>query len=461
MSSSLLEELQTLVRPDQLLRGEDVSSRYPHIWAVNESVAAQCILLPESTSEVAKILKTCSQHQTQVVVHGGLTNLVGSTFSQLDQVVIAMERMNTIQEVDTGSRTITCGAGTVLQHVQEAAQEHGLLFPLNFGAKGSAQLGGIIASNAGGLRVIKYGMTRNLVSGLEVVLADGTILSDMKKLIKNNTGYDLKQLFIGSEGTLGVITQVVLRAVEAPTVRESALVGLQQYEQVISLLKYLDKHSGGALSAFEIMWKHTYQALTSPPSLPKPPLSYDYPYYVLAEILGGEPHRGSMQQLIEQALEQNLIEDAVLATTAAELAWFWSIREEVGPMTGLCRHAQQFDISLAPPLLGPFVENILARLTQIDDVEKVFPFGHVGDGNIHFIVGKATDHPSLTQQINDLIYSELRRHEGSISAEHGIGIDKRNYLPYSRSHAEIEMMRKIKSALDPQGILNPGRIFTM
>ncbi|MBX2816185.1 MAG: FAD-binding oxidoreductase [Saprospiraceae bacterium] len=461
MGTDLVTELKSILPASQLITGKDLQDRYAHIWEMDRPIEAMAIAMPKSTAEVAGILKCCYRNEVTVVVHGGLTNLVGSTRSTPSDLIVSMEKMNAILELDQNARNITVQAGVILESVQDAAAEADLLFPLNFGAKGSAQIGGIIASNAGGLRVIKYGMTRDLVMGLEVVLADGTVINSLKKLVKNNTGYDLKQLFIGSEGTLGIVTAAVLKLVEKPSFRGSALVGLDSYDQVIQFFRRVDINMAGALSAFEIMWLETYRALSSPPSTPKAPLPYTYNFYVLFECMGGSWIKDTLEEFLIEEVEKDRIRDAMPAFTQAELDWFWMIREDVGPMTGLCKNAQQFDISMSPPLIGEYVQKVLSDLSDIDEIGPVFPFGHVGDGNIHLIVGKQTDDNSLTQRVNEVVYGHLQGIEGSVSAEHGIGLDKRAYLSYSRSPQEIALMRSIKKALDPRGILNPGRIFAL
>ena len=259
----MIQALIELLGEERVLTGAALDSRYVHIWKMNDGLSAKALVIPNNTEEVSQIMKLADAHQQKVIVYGGLTNLVGSTETEGDEIVISMEKMNAIEEIDTESRTMTVQAGVILQNVQEMADRNDLLFPLNFGAKGSAQMGGIISTNAGGLRVFRFGMTRTLVLGLEVVLADGSVISSLKKIIKDNSAYDLKQIFIGSEGTLGIITRAVLKLVEKPLSRVSAFVGINEYKQVVSLYKYLDKGLAGKLSAYELMWPETYKACTA------------------------------------------------------------------------------------------------------------------------------------------------------------------------------------------------------
>ncbi len=463
MIDTTIEKLTSALGKNLVLTGESVRERYHHIWLMDQSLVAKAVVLPRNTEDVAKVLSICHDHHQPIVIHGGLTNLVGGTETKADEVVISLEKMDSIEEVDSESRTITVQAGAILENVQRAAEKEGLLFPLNFGAKGSAQMGGIISTNAGGLRVLRYGMTRQLVVGLEAVLADGTVISSMKKILKDNSAYDLKQLFIGSEGTLGVITRAVLRLVEAPSTRISALAGIDNYDQVVAFLKFMDKGLAGTLSSFELMWPPTYKVLTTAPASVSPPLPYIYNYYVLLDSLGSDAKFDAVrfQRLLEEALELKIIQDAVPAESATEVNRFWTIREDVAPMVSKCKHIQQFDISLPIPLIGEVINQIVKNLHQIQEVEKVFTFGHVADGNIHLVIGKSHESIALINKINDRVYQPLTAIGGSISAEHGIGVHKKNYLHISRSPEEIQLMKTLKHTLDPHNILNPGKVLDL
>lgn len=405
-------------------------------------------------------MKICHRNAQPVVVHGGLTNLVGGTETRANELVISLEKMNAIEEFDEGSRTLTVQAGAILEHVQNAAKERDLLFPLNFGAKGSAQLGGIISSNAGGLRVFRFGMTRNLVLGLEVVLADGTIISSLKKIIKDNSAYDLKHLFIGSEGTLGIVTRAVLKLVERPVSRCSAFIGIKDYSLVVKMLKFLDKGSAGKLSGYECIWPDAFRVMATRDGEQNPPIGLNHNYYVLCELLGGDQVQDFelLQGLLEQALEQGIIEDAALAHTDSDLQWFWQIREDVHVLVKKMQFDQHFDISLPTSQIGKYVDAVYDQLQGHAEVDWVFPFGHVADGNVHFIVGKKNDSDSLRLWINDVVYNPLKSLKGSVSAEHGIGNHKKKYLPLSRSSEEIELMKTLKRTLDPKNILNRGKV---
>ncbi len=457
-------DIVTLLRQklgtEKVLSSTQIRDRYVHIWRMGIPLYAKAVVLPNSTEDVADIMKICHANNQPVVVHGGLTNLVGGTETQAKEVVISLEKMNVIEEVDEKSRTMTVQAGVVLENAQLAAKEKNLLFPLNFGAKGSAQVGGIISTNAGGLKVFRYGMTRNLVLGLEAVLADGTIISSLKKIIKDNSGYDLKQLFIGSEGTLGIVTKAVLKLVEAPKSRTSAFVAFDEYDRVVDFLKYMDAGLAGTLSSFELIWQETYKAMTSPPASVKPPLPQHYKYYVLLEGLGSHQvnDQARLQELLEVAFENEMILDAAVADGAADLKWFWTIREDVHVVKKQANNDHHFDISLPIALIGQTIAEITESLQQISGVERIFPFGHIADGNIHFIIGKKDTSTDLRNRINQAVYQPLKALGGSVSAEHGIGLDKKQYLSYCRTEEEINLMRTLKLALDSKSILNRGKV---
>ncbi len=460
MGQELVNKLVASIDAERVLTGEQVKERYSHIWRMEDSLNALAVVLVKDVEEVSLVLRVCNEAKKAVVVHGGLTNLVGSTETTGDEVVISLEKMNKIIEVDKSSRTMTVESGVILEDILEAANNVNLLFPLNFGAKGSAQIGGVISTNAGGLRVFRYGMTRALVLGLEAVLADGTIISSMKKIIKDNSAYDLKQMFIGSEGTLGVITKAVLKLVERPMSRVTAFVAFEEYPRVVEFLKYMDKGLAGTLSGYELIWGETYECMTSPPAAAKPPLPHGHKYYVLLEGLGSdqEADQFRLQTLLEQAFEKEMVVDAAIAHTESDLDWFWTIREDVHVVKSQCNNDQHFDISLPIPLIGEQIELMKKGLHEIDGVEKVFPFGHVADGNVHFIIGKRDTSDPLREAINDVIYGPLQAIGGSVSAEHGIGLHKKKYLHLCRSESEIALMHRLKSCYDPNGILNPGKV---
>jgi len=416
--------------------------------------------LPRTTDEVSSIVKICNDNNQEIIIHGGLTNLVGSTISNKTQVVISLEKMNRVIEVDESAKTITCESGVIIEDIINTVKDKNLLLPLNFGARGSAQIGGAVSTNAGGLRVFKYGMTRNLVMGIEAVLPDGTVISSLKKLMKDNSGYDLKQLFIGSEGTLGIVTKVVLRLYRLPKTRYTSLAVSNNYQDVLNLLKIMEDKISSNLTGYELLWNDTYKQMVSDKTLYNKYLPDNYKYYVFIEYMGGdfENDYNLFESIILDCINKGVIDDAVIGKDDKEQVNIWGIREDVSVLADERKFEQPFDISIPVPLIGEIIDKISKELKDCEGVKTIFPFGHVADGNIHFIIGKDSDDNDLKSQINEIIYNNTQQVNGSISAEHGIGLDKKKYLIKSRSEDEIELMRLLKKSIDPKNILNPGRV---
>lgn len=458
----IINKLKHVLGNEKVLTKSKLESRYNHIWTMNTPLKAKACVLPNTTEEIALICKTCYKYGQPMVVFGGLTNLVGGTETNGDEIVISMEKLNKVVSIDQAGRTMTVQAGMILEEIQNLAMENDLFFPLSFGAKGSCQIGGCISTNAGGIRVLKYGMTRQLILGLEVVLPDGQIISSEKQMLKDNSGYDLKQMFIGAEGTLGIVTKAVLKLEEMPSSRNSAFLAFSEFDKIISFLKVIKKGLGDQLSAFEFMEKRTYEALTNEESIWKPPIAHGYNYYILIETIGN--HREKDMELLEQVLEyamveKGLFEDAVLAHSHKDLEWFWNIREDVSILAEKYQYAQHFDVSLPLVYMMDYIKQVKCEVEKINEVNSCFVFGHLADGNMHFVVGKSSDSEVLKNKINEIVYAPLKAKGGSISAEHGIGLHKKKYLPYSRETAEIMLMRAIKKTIDPNSLLNNARIF--
>ena len=460
-NNNIISLFETILDKSSILKGEDLKSRFYHIWKTDIPLESICLLLPKNTNQVSSILKICNNYNQEVIIHGGLTNLVGATKSTDNQVVISLEKMKNIIEIDEKGKTVTCESGVIIEDIINAVKDKDLLLPLNFGARGSAQIGGAVSTNAGGLRVFKYGMTRNLVMGLEVVLPDGTIISSLKKLMKDNSGYDLKQFFIGSEGTLGIVTKVVLRLYQHPKTRYTALAVTNDYKKVLDLLKFMEDKISKNLTAFELLWNDTYKQMISDKTIYNKYLPDNYKYYVLIEFMGGdfENDYDTFEKAIMNAVDHQLVEDAVVGKDEKEQLNIWGIREDVAVLAEEKKFDQQFDISIPVAQIGEVIDKTILELKNCQGVETIFPFGHVADGNIHFIIGKDSDNDELKSKINEIIYTNTELVNGSISAEHGIGLDKKKYLIKSRSKDEIELMKLIKKAIDPKNILNPGRVF--
>lgn len=458
MSDNLINELRAIVGESGLLAADDIAKRTAGFMRP-DAVQARVLVRPKGTDEVAAVLKLCNRDKRTVVTHGGLTGLVhGADTSPLD-VVLSLERMRTIEEIDPVQRIAVAQAGVTLQALQEAAEQHDLSFPLDLGARGSATLGGNAATNAGGNRVIRYGMTRAMVLGLEVVLADGSVVSSLNRMIKNNAGYDLKQLFIGSEGTLGVITRLVLRLSEKPRSQNVAVVAIESFAALKGFLKHIDRALGGSLSAFEVMWRDFYQLVTTPPAASVPPLADKHPYYVLVESLGADQDFDTARfvSALEAAMEAGLIADAAIAHSDRERAALWAMRDDVMqvirfgiPIT--------FDVSLPISTMEAYITGVRTALHANWPAHHCWVFGHLGDGNLHVVV-RTDDGAAARAAIERIVYEPLALIGGSISAEHGIGLEKKSYLHLSRDPTELALMRSLKRCLDPNNILNPGKIF--
>ena len=419
------------------------------------------VLRPATTDDVSFILRACNARKTPVVPWGGKTGLVAGASAD-GQLALSLERMNKIEEIDPVGATMTVEAGAVLQTVCEAADAADLLFPLDLGARGSATIGGNISTNAGGNRVIRYGMTRDLVLGIEAVLADGTVLSSLNRLIKNNAGYDLKQLFIGSEGTLGVVTRAVLRLVPKPSSQNTAFVAVECFDLLPRLLGRMKRELGGTLSAFEVMWEDFYSLVTTAPAKGSAPLTPGHPYYVLIEAMGGDQASDSerFEKVLAAALESGEVCDAVIAKSQAEVERMWALRDDVrqvGRNAPIC----VFDVSLAIPDMESYVAELRAALNARWSAPSLIVFGHLGDGNLHVIAGVGDGSAEARHAVEEIVYGALRARNGSVSAEHGIGIEKRAYLDWTRGAEEIALMKTLKRALDPNNILNPGKIFSL
>jgi FAD/FMN-containing dehydrogenase len=425
----------------------------------NRLGAPLAVIKPRNTAEVSTVLRICHEAKQAVVPWGGRTGLVEGTLAD-GAIALSLERMNQIKDIDADGATMQVEAGCVLQTVCEAADAKGLFFPLDLGARGSATIGGNIATNAGGNRVIRYGMMRELVLGLEAVLADGTIVSSLNHLIKNNAGYDLKQLFIGSEGTLGIVTEAVLRLRPKPVSQNVALVAVDEFAQLPRLLRNVEKGLGGTLSAFEVMWGDFYRLVTTPPAQGKPPLPQDHSYYVLIEALGGDQEDDSarFERVLTGELENGAATDAVIAKSKAECGRIWALRDDVLQAWRIAP-VFTFDVSIPIGTMESYVSEVQRALSAKWPESKLMIFGHMGDGNLHFIAGVGDGTNEVRHEVEHIIYGPLTARGGSVSAEHGIGLEKREYLSFSRNAAEISLMQMLKRTLDPKNILNPGKIF--
>jgi FAD/FMN-containing dehydrogenase len=370
--------------------------------------------------------------------------------------------MSGIEELDPATATMTVLAGTPLERLQQAAGEAGFMVALDLGARGSCAIGGNIATNAGGNRVIRYGMTREMILGLEVVLPDGTVLNSLNKLIKNNAGYDLKQLFIGSEGTLGIVTRAVVRLHPRPHSTQAALCGLAGFEGVVELLKAARTGLGASLSAFEVMWGGYYRFVTKEIPTIRGPIGNEHALYVLIEQQGTDEATDAarFEAWMERTLETGIISDAALSQSMADVQRFWSLRDCAAEFrqTPLGPDHASFDIGLPTGMMGDYVDTCQRQLeAALPGIIALF-YGHIGDGNLHIVANAPGTNPLAKDEIERIVYGEVRERGGTISAEHGIGTRKKPWLGYSRTDAEIALMRLLKGAIDPLGVLNRGKV---
>lgn len=458
----LLNDLLGVVGSAGVLTGDDVTQRSVD-WFTGAPCRAKAIIRPRSTEQLSQVMAICYEAGQPVVTHGGMTGIVHGGVASPEELVVSLELMNQIEEVDSVGATMQVQAGVTLQHVQEAAQAIDMQFPLDLGARGSCTIGGNIATNAGGIRVIRYGMMRQQVLGLEAVLSDGTVVSSLNKMLKNNAGYDLKQLFIGSEGTLGVVTRAVLRLQPHMPSEQTALVAVPSFDALTQLLNLVSRELANSLSAFEALWHNHYQLMTTESGKHAPLLADDSPFYAIIETLGVDEAQDAerFSQVLQRALEAELITDAVLASSHAQRSQIWAIREDIEVLVRELKPMFSYDVSLPIPHMNAYVEELERRLhSQWPDVGRLVVFGHLGDGNLHIMITVRDDSPDSRRQVEQLVYPPLEAFGGSVSAEHGIGLEKKPYLSVSRTAEEIALMQRLKVALDPKGLLNPGKVIT-
>ncbi|KAF7890436.1 hypothetical protein EAF00_008751 [Botryotinia globosa] len=422
------------------------------------------VLKPGSTEEVSKILKYCNDNMLAVVPQGGNTGLVGGSVPVFDEIVINMSRMNQIRSFDEVSGTLVVDAGVVLEVADNYLAERKHIFPLDLGAKGSCHIGGNVATNAGGLRLLRYGSLHGTVLGIEAVLPDGTIVDDLSKLRKNNTGYDLKQLFIGGEGTIGIITGISIICPQRSNAINVAFFGLESFEKVQEAFKEAKGQLSEILSAFELMDSHS-QDLVQKVTKNKRPLEGEYPFYCLIETSGSnsEHDQEKLNNFLEHVMEKEIVSDGTLAENATQIKDLWSWREGIPECLGHWGGVYKYDLSIPLKELYQLVEDVRERITEaglIGDTEDhpvvgVVGYGHMGDSNLHLNVATRSYDKRVEKVLEPFVYEWISKRNGSISAEHGLGLAKKNYIGYSRSETMIGLMKGIKNLYDPNGIMNP------
>jgi FAD/FMN-containing dehydrogenase len=456
-----LAALERATGPGLVQTGDAIAERHHTDWSGAPPVAPLALVRPRSTEEVAAVLRVCSAHRVAVVPQGGLTGLAGAAVPRADAIALSLERMNAIESVDLAAATITVQAGATLQAVQEAAAAHGLQFGVDLGARGSCQIGGNLSTNAGGNGVLQFGMMREQTLGLEAVLADGSVLPMLRPMLKNNTGYDLKQFFIGAEGTLGVITRALLRLHPAPRARATALVGLADFETALALLGRLQSRFPGAVAAFELMWRDFVETSLAWQGL-REPFDAPHPFAALVELTGNDEAAlgEALEEVLAEAMEAGQAADAAIAQSRAQALAFWKIREATAELPVHMQPPINFDVSLPMAAIGRFAVACRSAFDARWPGHHSIFFGHVGDSNLHI----TTDGRSIAGDeagIERVVYDQVAAFGGSVSAEHGIGLHKKPYLHASRTPAEMAAMRAIKRALDPLDLLNPGKVFDL
>jgi FAD/FMN-containing dehydrogenase len=423
------------------------------------------VLRPGSVAEVSQILKLANETSTPIVPQGGNTGLVGGQIAFDNEIVLSLTRLDRIREVDPASNTLTCEAGVTLQRAREAAAEVDRLYPQLLPSEGSCTIGGNLSTNAGGTAAVAYGVARSHVLGIEVVLADGRLLDNLNKLKKDNTGYDLKNLFVGAEGTLGVITAAVLRLVPRPHAVETAFVGLPRAQAALSLFGIANENAAGGVTSFELMTRLGLEMVFRHAAGCRDPLQKAYPWYVLIELSsqGKTGLRDVLEEILAEGLKRGLILDAAIADSLEQSKAFWRLREMFGEVQRHEGGSIKHDVSVPVAAVPDFIAEANAAVAALIPEARPVPFGHLGDGNVHYNVSQplGADRKEFLarwDEVNAAVFAVVKKFGGSISAEHGVGVMKRDLLPSVKDPVALDLMRRIKHLLDPNNILNPGKV---
>ena len=464
----LIEQLTTLVGKTNVLMDGDLSA-YELDWRKRSRGKALAVVRPANTNEVAVVVKACVAAGVSIVTQGGNTGLVGGSIPDESgqQVVLSLQRMNTVRNIDAANLTMTVDAGCILQTLQDTAEKADFLFPLSLAAEGSCTIGGNLATNAGGTQVVRYGNARDLCLGLEVVTAQGDIWHGLSGLRKDNTGYDLRDLFVGSEGTLGIITAATLKLYPLPAARLTAWAAVPSMEHAVTLLGLAHKHLGAGLTGFEVMGQFALSLVAKHYPQQRVPLWQDAPFCVLLETSDHESEahaREQFEKLLETAFEDGCVLDAVVAENLTQANQLWHIRESIPLAQAEEGLNIKHDISVAVSRIPEFVAKTDALLGAAIPGVRLVNFGHLGDGNLHYNVQAPLEGDSqaflrdFEADVNTIVYDSVACFDGSISAEHGVGGLKIDKLEKHKSPVALGMMRAIKQALDPHGVMNPGRV---
>jgi len=461
--TEIFEQLKAASGPNGFSEDQQELAPYLEEWRGRTHGKCALLLKPQTTEQVSAILAICHQNGMPIVPQGGNTGLVGGQIPLHGEVLLSLKRMNRIRDVSAPGMTLTAEAGVTLKQAQDAAAAEGFLFPLSLGSEGSCTIGGNISTNAGGNHVLRYGMMRALVLGLEVVLADGRVLPMLRSLHKDNTGYDLKQLFIGAEGTLGVVTAASLRLFSRPAQMVTAFTAVPSPAAALTLLGHMQARTGGLLSSFELVSRPTLDLVLKHIPNTRDPLADASSWYVLMEVSGGAGAslEALTQSALEQAMAQGLVTDAVVAQSETQARSFWHMRETISEAEKREGVSIKHDISVPVASIPRFIEEATATVMKKFPGARPVCFGHMGDGNLHFNFnappGKDAEFSAQWNEMQLTVHDIVHHYSGSISAEHGIGEMKREVLPRYKSHEELDVMRAIKHALDPKNILNPGK----
>jgi FAD/FMN-containing dehydrogenase len=450
------------VGAEHVVAGAEIGERYRVDVTRTYASRPAFLVRPVTTEEVACVVQAAAAYRTPITVIGGQTGTVGSAVPSDGGIALSLERMNRVIEIDSLSMTMTVEAGCILQLAQEAAENAGALLPLDLGARGSAMIGGVIGTNAGGNRVLRWGMMRDMVIGLEAVLADGTVISSLTKMLKDNAGYNWKHLLIGSEGTLGIVTRAVLRLRPLPSTRQTALVGASTFANCVQVLRRLEVALSGRLSSFEVMWEDFYVRMTEAQLAVRPrPLPLGYPIYALIEAMGGdeEGDQAQFERALSALLEESVIQNAVIAQSERERQALWAVREDMQLGIAPMRPFRSYDVSMGVSDMPAFVDAARKNVSAAFPNAQMAFYGHAGDGNLHALVtiGAPMD-AEIQRRLDTGIFDAVRDANGSISAEHGIGVSRAPFLSWTRSPRELQLMKALKEAFDPQHILNPGKL---
>jgi FAD/FMN-containing dehydrogenase len=461
----LITKFTAIVGEKYAITDPDVQAAYLHELRERWPGHSPLILRPETTEQVSAILKLANETRTAIVPQGGNTGLVGGQVALNGEIVLSLNRMTRIREVDPVTNTLTAEAGVTLQRAREAAAAVDRLYPQLLPSEGTCTIGGNLSTNAGGTAAIAHGVARSHALGLEVVLADGRVLNNLNKLKKDNTGYDLKDLFIGAEGTLGIITAAVLRLVPRPRSVELAIFGVPSVQAAVDLLGVAYAYAGSQVTSFELMTRMNVELALRYVDGTRDPLDAPYPFYVLMELSSQAEQglRELVETIFEAGVERGLIIDGAIAQTLEQAKAIWRIREEAGEVQKREGGSIKHDVSVPVAAIPAFIAEANAAVTAIMPGARPLPFGHVGDGNIHYNVSQPVGMDKAAfmareEEIQRAVFDVVLKHGGSISAEHGIGIAKRDWLPRVKDPVAVEVMRQLKATLDPNGILNPGKV---